>query len=83
MTPLVFHTGGKLPPCLTTSMFMDSLPPLPQGPGSHAHFYFLLGKEKKKSFGGMSDSMGDLKKKKKKNDPDIQEHGKFSRICSF
>ena len=42
LTPLDFHTGGKLPSCLTTSMFIDPLLPLPRGPGSHTLFYFLL-----------------------------------------
>lgn len=42
LTPLDFHTGGKLPSCLTTSMFIDPVLPLPRGPGSHTRFYFPL-----------------------------------------
>lgn len=68
LTPLDFHTGGKLPSCLTTSMFTDPLLPLPRGPGSHTLFYFLLRVQKReRENGGFP----------------LQVQGKFSQIYSF
>lgn len=56
-TPLDFHAEGKLPSCLTMSMFTNPLLPLP-GRLALTRFYFLFKGQKKETQEGTVASMG-------------------------